>query len=89
MSLKGAVVLTTIFESDILDTYFKNFRRYERLSDVQMIVIPDRKTPASVFSRCAAIKAGRVVSGMSVSHRARRILVAIGTLFAPSSLQFR
>jgi len=56
MTPNCTVVLTTIFESDILDAYSRNFQQYGHLDRVQVIVIPDRKTPANVFSRCAELQ---------------------------------
>ncbi|MEA2163890.1 MAG: hypothetical protein QOK37_2017 [Thermoanaerobaculia bacterium] len=47
-----AIVVTTIFEPAFLDGYVENLRRFGR-DDVAIIVIIDRKTPASVASRCA------------------------------------
>ena len=56
MECTCAVVLTTIFDSDILNTYFENFQRYGHLESVRVIVIPDRKTPRAVFSCCTALR---------------------------------
>ncbi len=50
--LKGTVVLTTIYESDILERYYENFRKYGHLENICVIVIPDRKTPQSVYNHC-------------------------------------
>lgn len=47
-----AIVVTTIFEPLFLDGYVANLRRFGR-EDVDIIVIIDRKTPASVAERCA------------------------------------
>ena len=49
------MVLTTIYEPAILDTYYDNFRRFGRLEDVEIIVIPDRKTPEAAYRRCAEL----------------------------------
>jgi Reversibly glycosylated polypeptide len=49
---KAALVLTTIFDPVILETYLSNFDRYGRLDDVEIVVIPDRKTPAAAFNTC-------------------------------------
>ena len=56
MSLLCSVVLTTIFDSDILDAYFENFQRYGHLESVRVIVVPDRKTPGAVFSHCTSLR---------------------------------
>ncbi|HEV7573162.1 MAG TPA: hypothetical protein VGQ21_16800 [Thermoanaerobaculia bacterium] len=47
-----AIVVTTIFEPNFLDGYVANLRRFGR-ENVDIIVIIDRKTPASVAERCA------------------------------------
>jgi hypothetical protein len=47
------LVLTTIFDPVILDVYRQNLERYGHLDDVEVIVIPDRKTPAAAFETCA------------------------------------
>lgn len=55
MSLTCAVVLTTVYDSDILDGYLDNFKQYGHLDNVQIIVVPDRKTPSAVLSRCLSL----------------------------------
>ncbi len=47
-----AIVVTTIFEPKFLDGYVENLRRFGH-EDAEIIVIIDRKTPASVAERCA------------------------------------
>jgi len=51
MKKKAAIVVTTIFEPRFLDGYIENLRRFGH-EDVELIVIIDRKTPASVAERC-------------------------------------
>lgn len=51
------MVLTTIFDPVILDTYYHNFGKYGHLDDVSVIVIPDRKTPGAAFETCARLAA--------------------------------
>ncbi len=52
MSARTAtVVVTTIFEAEALDGYCENFRRFGHLDQVEVIIIPDRKTPAETFER--------------------------------------
>ena len=53
MTLKAAVVLTTIGDPSLLDGYFENFRANGRLAQVRVIVIPDRRTPKAAYGRCA------------------------------------
>jgi len=55
MPIKGAVVLTTIFDPIVLESYFRNFETYGHLQDVRVFLIPDRKTPRSAFERCASL----------------------------------
>lgn len=52
----AALVLTTIADPVILDDYLKNFERFGHLERVAMFIIPDRKTPSSVFERCAKLR---------------------------------
>jgi hypothetical protein len=54
---KACVVFTTIFDPVILEAYFRNFERYGHLEQVEIIVIPDRKTPAAATARCHDITA--------------------------------
>src|SRR5437870_5691904 len=52
---KATIVFTTIFDPILLDAYFENFERFGHLDQVDVIVVPDRKTPAGAYSRCAEI----------------------------------
>lgn len=54
---KATVVLTTIFDPVILDDYFDNFSRYGHLDKVQVIVIPDKKTPPAAYETCRRLAA--------------------------------
>ncbi|MBI4500794.1 MAG: hypothetical protein HY700_06490 [Gemmatimonadetes bacterium] len=77
------IVLTTIHESDILEQYFQNLQRFGHLDPVDVIVIPDRKTPASVAERCAALtKRGWRVQCPSLEEQERYLgrLGAFGRL---------
>ena len=56
MTLRAAMVLTTIADPVVLDGYCANFAAYGRLDQVQIIVIPDKKTPPAVFLRCAELR---------------------------------
>lgn len=49
----AALVLTTIFDPVILDVYRRNLEHFGHLDDVEVIVIPDRKTPGAAFETCA------------------------------------
>jgi reversibly glycosylated polypeptide len=56
MALRAAMVLTTIADPVLLEGYCANFAAHGHLEQVQVIVIPDRKTPRSIFSRCAVLR---------------------------------
>ena len=51
MPERVAIVVTTIFEPRFLDGYMENLRRFGH-EGAELIVIIDRKTPASVAERC-------------------------------------
>ena len=55
MNPKATLVLTTINDPALLDDYYANFQAYDRLGQIKVIVIPDRKTPAAAYERCAAL----------------------------------
>jgi glycosyltransferase involved in cell wall biosynthesis len=78
MTPNCTVVLTTIFDSDILDAYLENFQQYGHLDTVQVIVIPDRKTPASIFPCCADLqKQGLKVACPTLSEQ-EKFLARLG-----------
>jgi hypothetical protein len=49
-SRRADIVVTTIFEPKFLDGYVENIRRHGH-DAARIIIIPDRKTPASVYER--------------------------------------
>jgi hypothetical protein len=51
-SVRASLVVTTIFDPTVLKDYCANFKRYGHLEQVQIILIPDRKTPASAGRMC-------------------------------------
>jgi hypothetical protein len=53
----ASLVLTTIFEPAVLTGYLSNFRKYGRLDQVRVVLIADRKTPASAWRLCQEISA--------------------------------
>lgn len=53
MQPDAALVMSTIADPVILEDYFRNFERFGHLERIAAIVIPDRKTPASAYDRCA------------------------------------
>jgi hypothetical protein len=55
MPVKASLVVTTIHDSPVLDGYFDNFQRHGHLEQVEIFVIPDRKTPREMLERCASL----------------------------------
>lgn len=49
MNALAALVVTTIYDLSFLEDYLQNFKKYGHLDQVQVIVIPDRKTPSRVY----------------------------------------
>ncbi len=56
MKPNATLVLTTINDPALLDGYYANFEAYDRLGQIKVIVIPDRKTPAAAYERCVALQ---------------------------------
>jgi hypothetical protein len=54
---KATMVFTTIFDPILLDAYYENFAKFGHLDQVEVIVVPDRKTPEKAYSRCAEASA--------------------------------
>jgi hypothetical protein len=52
---KTSLVLTTIFDPVLLSDYYDNFSKYGHLDEIDVIVIPDKKTPAATYERCAEL----------------------------------
>jgi hypothetical protein len=55
MSLRASLVMTTVYDSAVLETYLTNFRHYGHLEQIETYVIPDRKTPPEMLERCAGL----------------------------------
>jgi hypothetical protein len=53
---RAAIVCTTIFEPKFIDGYLENIGHHGRTDTTDLIVIIDRKTPASVMEACSAAK---------------------------------
>ena len=49
---RASLVVTTIFEPTVLEQYYANFKKYGHLEQVEVILIADRKTPASAKQLC-------------------------------------
>jgi hypothetical protein len=56
------MVLTTVNDPALLDGYYLNFLAHQHLTQVRVIVIPDRKTPDAAYERCAHLRS----QGMSI-----------------------
>ena len=52
---RATLVLTTINDPALLMDYTENFKRYGHLDQIEVIVIPDEKTPAAAYERCRAL----------------------------------
>jgi len=53
---RGALVLTTIYDNSVLETYWQNLAKYHHLDSLEVFLIPDRKTPAAVYASCRELK---------------------------------
>lgn len=56
MALRAAMVLTTIADPAVLEGYCANFTAHGHLDQIQVIVIPDLKTPPAAFQRCVELR---------------------------------
>lgn len=56
MCRTASLVVTTIFDLEVIDIYFENFRNFGHLEQVQVFVIPDKKTPPAAYGRCQNLK---------------------------------
>jgi Reversibly glycosylated polypeptide len=56
MAIRAAMVLTTIADPVALEDYCANFAAYGHLEQVQVIVIPDKKTPSAAYLRCEQLR---------------------------------
>jgi hypothetical protein len=52
---RASLVLTSIFDPTILEDYYRNFEASGVLDQVEVILIPDRKSPESTWTRCRDI----------------------------------
>jgi hypothetical protein len=50
--MNTAIVITTIFENEIIEELFRNIKKFSHLEDATLIVIPDKKTPRGVYENC-------------------------------------
>ena len=56
MTNRASVVVTTINDGSFLDKYANQIVQEQALDTVEIIVIPDRKTPAQIFERCEVLE---------------------------------
>ncbi len=54
--MKAALVLTTIFDPIVLESYHGNFQHYGHLDQVEVYVIPDCKTPPQAYEGCLDLR---------------------------------
>ncbi len=78
MALRAAMVLTTIADPVVLEGYCANFMTHGHLGDVQIIVIPDKKTPPTVFVRCSELRKKGVDILCPPIEQQERILRCLG-----------
>lgn len=48
-------MLTTIFDPEVLEFYYENFKKFGHLDRVKVFVIPDKKTPPEAYVRCQGL----------------------------------
>jgi len=77
-SPKATLVFTTISDPVLLETYYENFRDFGHLDDVEVIVIPDRKTPERAYSRCREISAKGLKATCPTLEEQEKFLKAAG-----------
>lgn len=56
MSLRASLVFTTIFDPICLEDFYNNFEKFGHLDQINVYVIPDKKTPVEAFDRCKNLK---------------------------------
>lgn len=86
MALRATMVLTTIGDPVVLESYCANFAAHGHLDQVQVIVIPDRKTPPAVFHRCAELRKKGLDVVCPPIEEQERILRRLG--FAPDFVPY-
>lgn len=52
----GALVVTTIYDTPILEAYQDNLARHQSLESIHVFLIPDRKTPHSMLARIPELR---------------------------------
>jgi len=56
MNNRATLVVTTVNDPQVLERYYENFRQYGHLDQVDVLVIPDKKTDKKAFDRCKDLK---------------------------------
>ena len=54
--IPASIVLTTIFDPIVLDNYYTNLKKFDRLEHTSIYLIPDLKTPDIAYKRCFQLK---------------------------------
>jgi len=69
---ENAIVVTTIYEPAFLDGYLENIRAFGRKENTNFFIIPDRKTPATIYEAAKnARKNGFVVHCPDLEEQVR------------------
>jgi hypothetical protein len=50
--MNTAIVITTIFDNEIVEKLFENIKRFGHLESTSLIIIPDKKTPRGLYEKC-------------------------------------
>lgn len=51
----ATLVITTIYEAEVLEAYHHNLEKFGHLEHIEVVAIPDRKTPRAVFERARSL----------------------------------
>lgn len=78
--LNCALVFTTIYDPELLEGYFENFKKHEHLSQVKIFVIPDKKTPVSAYKRCQSLQTQGLEIQCPTLEEQERFLLKLGKL---------
>lgn len=80
MSVQAGLVVTTIHDLEVIEGYFDNFLKYGHLDQIQVFVIPDRKTPARAYERCRDLQRRGMQIHCPTIEEQEKFLVEVGLL---------
>lgn len=86
MCAKAGLVVTTIYDLGVMESYFCNFLKYGHLDQVWVFVIPDRKTPAQAYERCRDLRQRGMQIYCPTIEDQERFLVKVG--FPPGLIPY-